>query len=251
MSLRTVAVIQARTGSSRLPSKVLAPLSGRPLIERVLQRAARARRVDEVVLATTENLNDDPVARIAECAGFRVVRGSEHDVLSRFALAIKASSADVVVRLTGDCPLLEPDVIDLAIERFEASGADYAYASTRCGFPRGLDTEVVRAKHLLTADAVSTDAFEREHVTPYVDRRPDQFVHARVGAPPGLTRPAYRLCVDEPVDLELVDLLYRCLADADGWVRVADVIDFLDQHPHLARLNAHVHQVVDTKTPAH
>jgi spore coat polysaccharide biosynthesis protein SpsF (cytidylyltransferase family) len=248
MSFRTVAIIQARTGSSRLPSKVLAPLSGRPLIEHVLRRTARARRIDEVVLATTESPGDDPVARIAEAVGFRVVRGSEHDVLSRYAKAIEESAAEVVVRLTGDCPLLEPEVIDLAVETFESRGADYAYASTRCGFPRGLDSEVVLAKHLLTAHVKSTDPFEREHVTPYIDRRPDIFAHAKVEAPAELTRPHYRLCVDEPVDFELVDVLYRCLADGNGWLRVIDVIAFLDAHPRLAQLNAHAHQIIDAQT---
>ena len=164
---RVVCVTQARMTSTRLPGKVLLPACGRPLLDHHLERLSRAHRVDEVVLATTVNATDDPLLAVAAARGSRVVRGPEDDVLHRYALAAEAAGADIVVRVTSDCPLIDPGLIDLVVETFlEDPSSDY------CGldvgsYPRGLDVEVFRRRDLDAADRdPATVAYEREHVTP-------------------------------------------------------------------------------------
>src|SRR5688500_8132039 len=139
--MKVVAVVQARAGSTRLPGKVLMDVAGRPMLARIMHRVAAASRVDEVVLATSDLDRDDPVAELAASEGFGVFRGSEEDVLGRFAGAARAADADVVVRITGDCPLIAPEVIDEVVTRLVDDGADYASNVLRRTFPKGLDAE--------------------------------------------------------------------------------------------------------------
>lgn len=172
---RTVAIVQARMGSRRLPGKVLTLLCGSPMIWHVTTRAAQARTVDQVLVATTDQLGDDPIASwcAAECVA--CIRGPEADVLSRYALAAEASDADVVVRVTADCPLLSPDVLDLVVDARTASGADYASNTLARAFPHGLDVECLTRAALDSAATEALDPEEREHVTPFVYNRPERF----------------------------------------------------------------------------
>ncbi len=170
----TVCVIQARTGSTRLPGKVLQDLDGRPLLRFMLDRLAEL-HVDELVVATSTLDRDDPVVEIAHAAGRPVVRGSEHDVLDRFAAALVSHPADHVVRLTADCPVADPVLIEAVISRHLDRGGDYTSNVFPRTFPRGLDCEVMSAGALRIAHAEATDATEREHVTPFLYRRPERF----------------------------------------------------------------------------
>jgi spore coat polysaccharide biosynthesis protein SpsF len=175
----TLCVIQARTGSTRLPGKVLQELGGRPLLRFMLDRLADL-RVDELVIATSTLDRDDAVEDVARAAGLAVVRGSEADVLDRFATALDAHPADHVIRLTADCPLADPVLVEAVIARHLDRGADYTSNVFPRTFPRGLDCEVMTAAALRAAHAEARDAAEREHVTPFLYRHPERFALANL-----------------------------------------------------------------------
>lgn len=214
-------VVQARTGSVRLPGKVLADLGGRPLLAFMLRRL-RELDVDDVVVATSDRPADDAVAELARAEGAAVVRGPEEDVLARFALALDAHPADALVRLTADCPLVDPEVVEEAVGLWDESGADYVSNTLVRTFPDGLDVEVVAAAALRAAAAEATDPVEREHVTPFVYRRPDRFRlrSLRHDEPLG----DLRWTVDTDGDLAYVrGLVERLGGDDFGWQDVLAV----------------------------
>ncbi|MBI5258796.1 MAG: glycosyltransferase family protein [Burkholderiales bacterium] len=235
---RTVAVVQARMSSSRLPGKVLMSLGSRPLICFMLERVRRARTVDEIVLATSTDGSDDALAEAVSRAGFAVHRGSLDDVLARFAGAAVGRGADVVVRLTGDCPLIDPAIIDRVVSQLRANRLDYVTNGEPATYPDGLDVEAFTFAALMRADAEARLPSEREHVTPYL-RLPQ--VGLRRGSVRGaVDLSALRWTVDHADDLAVV----RALVDALGPERAltADLFDFLrvlDAQPQLLQLNPH------------
>lgn len=208
----TIALVQARMGSSRLPGKVLRLLAGRPMIDWVLTRAARAKSLDRVVLATSDHPRDDALVAHVRGLGFAVERGSETDVLARFAGAAQAQGAGVVVRITADCPLIDPGLIDAVVALRAQSGADYASNTDPASFPDGLDVEVFTAAALARAAAGASAAFDREHVTPFLRR--DPFRRAVLCHDTDLS--GLRWTVDEAADLAVVDQLARALIEATG-----------------------------------
>ncbi|HYD70512.1 glycosyltransferase family protein [Azospirillum sp.] len=238
MNRRVLCVSQARMASTRLPGKVLMDAAGRPLLAHHLDRLRRCRRIDAVVLATSDGTIDDPVAALADSLGVTVFRGSEHDVLDRFAGAAALDRAEIVVRVTADCPLIDPALVDAVVGFFLAQAVDYAHLDVSL-FPRGLDTEVFTRAALIEAESHATDPAEREHVTPYLYRRPDRFRLAsfREGAP--ARHGGERWCVDEPADLELVRRLLAVLPPGFGW---QDVCKVLDDHPEWTAINRAVAQ---------
>lgn len=232
--MRAVAIIQARMGSSRLPGKVLAPLAGAPLLARMVERVRAARRLDGIVIATTRALQDEPVRRLAAELDLGCVAGSEDDVLSRFVLAAERYGADPIVRLTADCPLIDPEVIDACVDAFGAAKADIAGLGG--AFPDGLDTEVVAGWALRRADAEARLRSEREHVTPFLWNRPERFRTLSVPFPEAAGD--QRWTVDEPRDLELVRAVYTRLyrpGHVFGW---RAVLELMRSDPGLGRLNA-------------
>lgn len=232
---RTTAIIQARMGSSRLPGKVLADLVGAPVLARMIERLRVARTLARIVVATTDGAADAPVRELAVSLGVGCFSGSEDDVLARYVGAATAFRADPIVRLTADCPLIDPALVDRCVEAFaERPGCDYA--SLGGEFPDGLDTEVVSARALARADAEATLPSEREHVTPYVWRQPTVFEAVTVVFPRRLG--GRRWTVDEPRDLEFVRAVYARLYRPGlvfGW---ADVEALLGREPELAGINA-------------
>lgn len=175
MTAEALVVVQARTGSTRLPGKVLADLGGRPMLALQLARLARLDASYHVVVATSDRPGDDAVADIAAGAGVDVVRGSEQDVLGRFALALERWRCDTVVRLTGDCPLSDPGIVADAVRLHRVERADYTSNVLPRSFPKGLDVEVVTAAALEAAHTEAVPGPDREHVTPFVYRRPERF----------------------------------------------------------------------------
>jgi len=172
--MSALCVVQARTGSSRLPGKVLLDLGGRPVLALLLLRLLRG--PFPVVVATSTAPGDDEVARLAEALGVPAMRGPEADVLERFRLVADAfPEADPIVRITADCPFIDPAVVERAVAVHLASGADYTSNTLARTFPDGLDVEVMTRSALLTAAAAATAADEREHVTPFLQRHPDRF----------------------------------------------------------------------------
>lgn len=232
------AVIQARTGSTRLPSKVLADLAGTTMLERVVERVARAETIDGVVVATTIEAADDPIVDVLADRAVTVVRGSHHDVLDRYHDALLATEADVVVRVTSDCPLIDPHLIDDVVR---ALGPDADYASNTLEprtYPRGLDVEVVAAEALERAWSEDQDPALREHVTPYIYRNPERFVLRRVHG--DADHSGHRWTVDTAEDLALVRRIYDLLGDDPFTWR--DVLALIEANPTWSELNQHVRQ---------
>lgn len=225
---RTVAIIQARTGSRRLPRKTLAPVLGRALLDLMLERVERARTLDEIVLATTTLSRDDELAAIARRRGASVFRGSEQDVLKRYAGAAALARAELVVRLTADCPLIDPDVIDHVVRiarRTLGDEVDLVTNAPHSGrtYPDGMDVEVLTARTLTRVEQLAIDPADREHVTLRLHRAP--FRHAVVD----MQKPAgeVRITVDDPRDLELVRAIFEDLYPRAPTFGLQDVLDWL------------------------
>jgi len=243
--MTTAAIIQARMGSTRLPGKVLMDLAGRPMLEHVVRRVASAARVDIVCVATTTLDRDDPVADAAARFGAAVVRGSEADVLDRYAQAIRELAADLVVRITSDCPLIDPQVVDEMLTAREALEVEHpvdCYCNTvERTFPRGLDTEIVPAPVLVALAGEASDPRAREHVTWELYQHPDRYrvvSHLQAG---GRDDSAHRWTVDTPEDFELMRRIFRALAER-GPFGLAEVRALLDTHPDWIGINAHIEQ---------
>jgi spore coat polysaccharide biosynthesis protein SpsF len=246
--LKTVAIVQARVGSSRLPAKVLLDLGGQPALARCLARVRRIAGVDDVVVATSDTPVDDPVAALARRLAARVFRGSEHDVLARYVGAARAAGAAAVVRVTADCPLLDPAVSAAVVGAFRAARAagdpvDYASNVLERRLPRGLDTEVVAAEALERAHRDAAGAAEREHVTLHIYRHPERF-RLRAVAPPGARGDLshHRWTLDTLDDYRFLAAVYDALGDAAATAGLDEVLAVLAAHPQLVGINAHVEQ---------
>lgn len=235
--MKTLAIIQARCGSSRLPSKVLADIGGRTMLERVVERARGAQRLDRVVIATTVEPTDDAIADLAMVLGLGIFRGSEDDVLDRYRGAAHCFGADVIVRLTSDCPLLDGAVIDRVIAALE-DGVDYASNTTVRCYPRGLDTEAFTADALESAWNEATEPFQRIHVTPFFYQQPERFRLRSVTTDGDYSH--HRWTVDTPEDLALVSILYERLGERPFTWR--DVLAIVEGEPELADLNRNIEQ---------
>jgi spore coat polysaccharide biosynthesis protein SpsF len=222
--------------SSRLPGKVLADLAGAPMILRQIERLNRARRLGTIVVATSDQASDDVLATCLEAAGVAVFRGPLDDVLARFIGAMDAFGATgTVVRLTADCPLADPVVIDETLALHAASGADYtSNTPPRRSFPKGLDVEVFEAEALRIAAGETTDPYDREHVTPFLYRRPDRFRIAGLEQAPD--EGEVRWTVDRPDDLDFVRAVYADLYAANPAFTSDDVRAFVRGRPDLVRL---------------
>ena len=240
MTERVVVIVQARLGSTRLPGKVLLDLAGAPMLDRVLARCSAIAGVDEVVVATSDLAGDDPLAEHVSALGFRCFRGSESDVLARYAGAARMAQADIVMRVTSDCPLLSPAVSGRVLAALrEAEGAlDYVNNSMRPCFPRGLDTEAFTAAALFRADAEATLPRDREHVTPYLYLEPGHFRTACVSDIQD--RSNLRWTVDTADDLAMVRALVE--AAGDPMADYATLLATCDSHPEIVAINATIQQ---------
>jgi spore coat polysaccharide biosynthesis protein SpsF len=220
--------------SSRLPGKVLKPLAGRPMILRQVERVRRAGRIDRLVMATSTDPSDDVLAAAARSAGVEVFRGPLDDVLARFLGALEAYPADQVVRLTGDCPLADPEVIDAVIAWHLERGADYTQNRTQTrGFPKGQDVEVATAEALRRAGALAATPEEREHVTWGIWNNPERYRIARLE--PAVDEGDVRWTVDRPDDYEFVAAVYQALHPANPAFTSDDVRAWVRANPRWAR----------------
>ncbi len=238
--MRTVAIIQARMNSSRLPGKVLLDLGGEPMLVRVVERACRARTLDDVIIATTTDPSDDPLEALCREKGYAVFRGSMFDVLDRFYGAAKQAQADVIVRITADCPVIDPQVIDDVVDAFHRKGAGFACNRLpppwKRTYPIGLDTEVCSFAGLERAWKEAELPFEREHVMPFFYDQEGRFKVVVVDHDPDYG--AYRWTVDTPEDLELLREIFRRFPDDTfTWL---DVLALVQREPGLAKINAAV-----------
>jgi spore coat polysaccharide biosynthesis protein SpsF len=239
--MKIVAIIQARMGSTRLPGKVLMDICGKPMLTRGYDRVRKAKTIDEMVVATTDQENDDVLENFCKNSGWNSFRGSQDDVLDRYYLAAKEYHADAVVRITSDCPLIDHAVIDRVVKSYLAKRKKVDYASNLLPmrtYPRGLDTEIMSFDALERAWNEDNDPRTREHVTQYIVSDPSKFRLT------GITNPIdfsyMRWTVDVPEDLELVRKIYSHFGELDfSWNEAAE---FLLTRPELLSLNNSVKQ---------
>ncbi|MBU1158552.1 MAG: glycosyltransferase family protein [Candidatus Thermoplasmatota archaeon] len=234
---RVVMIIQARMGSSRLPGKVMKLISGKPMLWHVVNRAKGCAEVGTVVVATTTNEEDRAVKDLAEKNGVGTFCGSEDDVLDRYYQAAKAYRADVIVRITADCPLIDPQLIDRMVRHYidNSDKYDYVGMARPSRYPNGLDTEVFSFAALERAWREARLKSEREHVTPYIWKNEHLF---RIGAV-GMDRDcsSYRWSVDEERDLELVREIHKHLYEEGRFFTTEEVLELLSRMPELADIN--------------
>ncbi len=236
--MKVLVVVQARTGSTRLPGKVLLPLAGKPLLIRMLERVLAARTPAQVVVATTRDPGDDPVVELARQAGVTCVRGHPTDLLDRHIQAARSVDCDAVSKIPSDCPLIDPAVIDRVIGAFlEDPSYDYLSNLHPATWPDGYDVEVVRKDTLELAHREAKLPLEREHTTPFIWERPERFRLKNVAWERDLQM-THRLTIDYPADYELIARVYEALhQEGKPPFGLQAILDYLDAHPEVFALN--------------
>ncbi len=240
--MRVVLITQARMTSTRLPGKVLKEVLGKPLLEYHVERLRQARNADEVVVATTKNDTDEPIVELCGKLGVTCFRGSEEDVLSRYYGAAVEHSAEVIVRVTSDCPLIDPAVIDRVISTFQdrLPEVDYVANTLERTFPRGMDTEVLTFGALDEAHREATETPDREHVTRFIYMHPERYRMENVALESDLS--SHRWTVDTPEDFKLIRLLIEALYVARPRFTLEDCLEVSLRHPEWAKINRQVNQ---------
>jgi spore coat polysaccharide biosynthesis protein SpsF (cytidylyltransferase family) len=236
--MKVIAVTQARYGSSRLPGKILKDINGKTLLEIHLSRILKSALIQKLVVATTTEPGAEQIEAVAMKLGIRSYKGSVDDVLERFYFSIRNESPDYVVRLTSDCPLIDPNEIDKVISTCIEGGFDYASNALEPTLPDGLDTEVFKFSALERAYNEASMKSDREHVTPYIWRNSSvkggTFFHS-LSVKNSVDYSKYRITVDNPKDFEVIECLVKRLGDDKGW---KEYINYLDANPSLLEVNA-------------
>jgi spore coat polysaccharide biosynthesis protein SpsF len=240
--MKAVGIIQARMGSTRLPGKVLKPILGVPMLALMMERLSQSKELDEVVIATSTLPQDDVICEFAHTKGYLIGRGSESDVLGRYYQVAKERKADIIARMTGDCPLIDPDITDTVVRKQRLSGNKNDVTSNVLlrTFPRGFDTEVMSFSCLERVIHETQDPLYREHVTNYMYDFPEKFTMESVTNDEDCSD--LRLTVDTEKDFELVKLIFEALYPANPRFRFRDIKLFLDENPELKTMNAYIKQ---------
>ncbi|MHB8482287.1 MAG: cytidylyltransferase domain-containing protein [Nitrospiria bacterium] len=241
--MKTGIIVQARMGSTRLPGKVLLRILGKPLLQLQIERLKRIPEVDQIIIATTLKEEEKPIVELVESLdGVDLFRGSETDVLDRYYQAALFFKLDTVVRITSDCPLIDPEVVYRVLKKYiDLRGkVDYVSNVFPRTYPRGLDTEVFSFKALETAYKESTLSPDREHVTPYIWRQPPQFRLANVSYESDLSH--LRWTVDMPEDFELINKIYVSIYPLKSLFCLKDCLDLLKSHPDWEKINSNIEQ---------
>jgi spore coat polysaccharide biosynthesis protein SpsF len=241
--MKRVVIVQARTSSTRLRGKIMADLAGRPLLSQELRRLKASAEINEIVIATTNEVDDDPVVDLARREGVRWFRGDEHDVLARFLGAARESGADMIVRVTADCPLIDAAELDRVVQRLSQGGAETDYAANviRRTFPRGLDVEAMFRDVLERLHRMAQSAKAREHVTWFLNReRPDLF--ARLSVEDEQDNSDLRWTVDTAEDLDLARRIYAGMGLSEELRGYREILAHVRARPELVKANAHISQ---------
>lgn len=238
--MRTVAIVQARMGSTRLPGKVLKALGDRTVLGHVIHRLQAIVELSDITIATTTSLEDDKLVAEAKKYGVRYYRGSESDVLSRYFGAAVECKSDNIVRITSDCPVIDPVVTADVIRFFIKQQADYASNGLERSFPRGLDTEVFTMDSLTRAYRHAEQEFQREHVTPYLYQNPHLFILKSYINPVNYSQ--YRWTLDTEEDWAVINEIYKNLYQPGKIFLWQDIVKLMEDCPRIPLLNVHVEQ---------
>ena len=232
---KTGIIIQARMASTRLPNKIMLDLCGKPLLWHVVERCKRA-DIDEVIIATSTNKENDIIEEFCEKNNYKCFRGSEDDVLNRYYKAAKKFKLDIIVRVTSDCPLIAPEIINRAIDGLKKGNGDYVSNASIRSYPRGLDVEVFTFDVLEKAHKLTKDKFQREHVTAFIYNNPQMFKIGSLIVKGLLKKPDIRICVDTKEDFELLKIIYNKFYNCEI-IPIMKVMTFLNKNPELAKMN--------------
>ncbi len=235
-------IVQARIGSTRLPGKIFKDIAGKPMLWHVISRLKCSQRINDIIIAIPDSAPNDEIEDFVKGLGIKCFRGNEEDVLSRYYGAAAEYKGKIIVRVTSDCPLIDPRIMDSVIEIQIRDQMDYTSKGPNGSFSRGLDSEVFNFEVLERAYKEANQAYEREHVTPYIYQHPELFKVNIIQAVGRLRRPDLRLTVDTDEDLTLVREIYRRLYRNGHIFYIEDIIDLMDKYPELKSINAGIRQ---------
>ena|SRR3989338_1102702 len=238
--MKIVATIEARMTSTRLPGKVLLPVMGKPMLSYLISRLQMVPSIDEIVLATTTNVADESLVDFANMAGIRYYRGSEENVLSRVIAAAEMAQADVIVEITGDCPLIDPDIVEQTIRMFKAHHAVYVSNDGIPTYPMGMNVQVYTLAILKKSAQMTNDPLDQEHVTRHIRHHPEIFPSVCLVAPPSLHWPELGLTLDELADYQLLKLIMEHFGNKNRLFSCFDIIRLLREKPHWVEINSAV-----------
>lgn len=242
--MKVVCIIQARMGSTRLPGKVMLDLCGKTVLGHVIERVRKVKNIDEIVIATTTKEDDTIIVEEALKYGVKVFRGSEEDVLSRYYYAAKENEADVVVRITSDCPLIDPEIVDEMLKKFKylykENKVDYLSNTLERTFPRGLDAEIFSFNILEEAFTSAKKHYQREHVTPYIYENPNKF--KLIGYKNKVDYSYHRWTLDTEEDFRLISKIYEELYKNEYIFSFSKVINLFNINPKLYNINVDIEQ---------
>lgn len=244
--MKIVAIVEARMTSSRLPGKVLLPALGQPMLLHLFNRLRAVSLIDEIVLATTTNATDDVLVEFAVKESVLAYRGSELDVMARVIGAAEAGRADVIVEITGDCPIIDPDIVEQTIQMYLHHEADYVSNAHIRSYPDGMDAQVFRLDTLKRSASMTEDPLDHEHVSLHIRNHPELFSHVHLVAPPSLWWPELGLTLDEAVDYQLLTKIIETLGPTDLLFGCYEVICLLKNNPEWVDINRAVVRKGDT-----
>lgn len=244
--MKIAAIVEARMTSSRLPGKVLLPATGMPMLSHLVRRLHTIETIDEIVLATTTNSTDDLLVDFSKKTGIKCFRGSEEDVMSRVIEAADSVNADLIVEITGDCPIIDPEIVEQTIRMFHANHADYVSNAHIRSYPDGMDTQVYMLETLKKSASLTATKLDHEHVTLHIRNHPEMFKHLHLVAPPELHWPELGLTLDEQTDYVLLKRIIEYFETTNPLFSCLDCIRLLRQNPDWLEINKSVVRKGDT-----
>ena len=244
--MRIVATIEARMTSTRLPGKVMLQVLGKPMLHYLVERLKKVPSIDEIILATTVNSDDDILVEFAKEENIKYFRGSEEDVMLRVVEAADSVGADIVVEITGDCPIIDPQIVEQTILMYRANNADYVSNGHVRSFPDGMDTQVFTLDVLKKSLSMTNELLDHEHVTLHIRDNPKLFTKINFIAPPELNWPELGLTLDERHDYNLLKIIIEHFSQKSILFSCLDVVRFLRNRPDLVAINNNVHRKGDS-----
>jgi spore coat polysaccharide biosynthesis protein SpsF len=238
--MKIVATIEARMTSSRLPGKVLKSALGKPMLYYLVHRLKKVPSIDSIVLATTSNKSDDILVEFSREQNIEYYRGSEEDVMLRVAEAARSVDADVIVEITGDCPIIDPEIIEQVISTYCDNNVDYVGNSNIRSYPDGMDVQVFSLDVLMKSISITNNLLDHEHVTLHIRNNSDLFSKIDVVAPPELHWPELGLTLDERLDYKLIKIIIEHFGPGNQLFSCLDIINFLRKNPGLININNNV-----------
>lgn len=242
---RIVAIVEARMTSSRLPGKVLLPALGKPMLAHLIYRLKSVESIDDIIIATTVNDADLPIVNFSKEIGVHCFRGSEENVMARVIAAAEVMRANVIVEITGDCPIIDPDIVEQTIQMYKHNDADYVSNGHIRSYPDGMDTQVFSLGIIKKSASMTNNPLDQEHVTLHIRNNPETFSHLHLLAPPSLCWPELGLTLDEEVDYQLLKKIIETIGIDNSLFGCGEVISFLKEYPELANINKGVIRIGD------